>query len=188
MENINYFKQIPLLWSEYEQLEKDRIVEVWEAITSKIIFNIYTELCSKIHEVKMIPIGSLFDKTIHPLNNKTLLMDKLNNIVYNKDRLIRLSFIVNDIWNKIMPLCRNIDIKYTSRISDIQSNIFSLEQNNNVDILIDMYKKIITENDNIESIEKAINDIKDPVTKDNIMELLNNTKNIIKCDLELKHK
>jgi hypothetical protein len=172
MDNINYIKQIPIVTKELEELQKIYISNLWKGFIPPIINNIYKDLCGLIPDAKKIPIGQLFDMSIHPEQNKQLLLRRLNN-----DKVVN---IVNELWNKMSPLWKNIDKEYIEKIKILEDKLKEMNNSERLENTLTMYESIVNKSKNVIEVEEHIRNIDNNANRLNLLELFTNTKNIIK--------
>lgn len=186
MTSLNYIKQIPLLRSQYEKLLNDYLIETWAAINQNVVIGFYKELCMKIPEAKAIQIQTLFNITLYPNDNKKILLDRLSSINPNKDRIAKLTIIINELWAKLANVWIAIDDKYIPKLTELSKQIYKIDHNNDkLDQIFNVYENIIDNNNNINDIKGSIMAIDDDVIRENVTELYNSTKNILKCNIML---
>jgi hypothetical protein len=186
MTSLNYIKQIPLLRSQYEELLNEYVVKIWSVINQNVIMNIYKELCIKIPEVKAIQIQTLFNKSIHPNDNRKILLDKLLSINPNKDRITKINIILNELFTKMSYLWKSIDDNYLPRLSIISKKIYEIDHNNNkLEQIFNVYENIINNYNDMGDIKRKIVSIDDDVIRENVTELYNSTKNLLRCNIML---
>jgi hypothetical protein len=184
MTSLNYIKQIPLLRSQYEGLLNDYLIETWEIINQNVVMGFYKELCMKIPEAKAIQIQSLFNTTIHPKDNQKILLDRLYSINPNKDRIAKINIIINELWARLANLWKDVDDKYIPKLSELSKRIYEIDHNNDkLDTIFNIYENIINNYSDISDIKRSIVAIDDDVTRENVTELYNSTKNILRCNI-----
>jgi hypothetical protein len=184
MTSLNYIKQIPLLRSQYEGLLHDYLIETWAAINQNVVIGFYKELCMKIPEAKAIQIQTLFNTTIHVNDNKQILLDRLYSINPNKDRITKLNIIINELWGKLANVWKAVDDKYIPKLSELSKRIYEIDHNNDkLDGIFNIYENIINNYVDMGDIKRTIVAIDDDVIRENVTELYNSTKNILRCNI-----
>jgi hypothetical protein len=186
MTSLNYIKQIPLLRSQYEELLNEYVVKIWTVIDQNTVMGIYKELCMKIQEAKVIQIQTLFNRSIHPNDNKKIILDKLACINPNKDRIAKITIIINELFIKMAPLWKTIDDTYLPRLSIISKQIYEIDHNNTrLDQIFNIYENIINNYSDMGDIKRMIVAIDDDIIRENVTELYNSTKNLLRCNIML---
>jgi hypothetical protein len=184
MTSLNYIKQIPLLYSQYEGMLNDYLIETWEVINQNIVMGFYKELCMKIPEAKAIQIQTLFNTTIHPNDNKKILLDRLSYINPNKDRIAKLIIILNELWAKLANVWKGVDDKYIPKLSELSKRIYEIDHNNDkLEGIFNIYENIINNYSDMGDIKRSIVAIDDDMIRENVTELYNSTKNILRCNI-----
>jgi hypothetical protein len=177
MDNINYIKQIPILTTEIEELQKKHMGNLWSGFIPPVINNIYKDLCLLIPEAKRIPIGQLFDMSIHPEQNKQILFKRLNVFVKNSDKL---NALLNELWNKMSPLWKKIDTDHNEQLTILYNKLTEMNNSDRLDSTLSTYESIIDKYKNITDVEEYIRNVDNNASRLNLLELFKNTKNIIK--------
>jgi hypothetical protein len=186
MNNINLIKEITELRKNLKKLEDEKMTELWKQFPPGVVINIYKELCKNIPELKGIPVELLLDKTVHPFQNKQLLLKKLGTKVKDKERMEKITTVLNDTWTKLLPLWKQIDVKYINQIPRLESTLLELDYNNpELDKILQTYESIVNKSSSVYDVEKNINSVKDSVEKECLMELFRTTRNIIQIAVEL---
>jgi hypothetical protein len=186
MNNINLVKEITETRETLKKLEEEKLTELWKQFPSGVVLNIYKELCKYIPELRCIPAELLLDRSVHPFQNKQLIIKKLRMQVRDKKRMNTIIIKLNEIWNKLLPLWNQIDVKYMPEIHKLESRLQEIEYNNSeLDDILKTYEKLITTSNSIYELEKSIKSISDIGVKNNILELFRNTEDIAKIAVKL---
>lgn len=186
MNNINLIKEITESRIALKKLEADKLDELWKQFTPGVVINIYKELCKSIPELKGIPAEILLDRTIHPFQNKQLILKKLGQKVKDKNRIEKITTILNDTWAKLLPLWKQIDVKYMSQIPKLETRILELDYDNpKLDTILQTYENIINKSPTVYDVEKNINATNDLETRNCLLELFRNTRDIVQIAVEL---
>jgi hypothetical protein len=133
MNNINLIKEITDMRATLKKLEAEKMTELWKQFPPGVVINIYKELCKTIPELKGIPVEFLLDRTVHPFQNKQLILKKLNIKVKDKESKERFEKITTELgetWTKLFPLWKQIDVKYMNQIPRLESRLLELDYNN----------------------------------------------------------
>ena len=187
MTSLNYIKQIPLLRSQYEQLLNDYLTETWATINQNVVMGFYKELCIKIPEAKLIQIQTLFNITLYPNDNKKILLDRLSSINPNKDRIAKLTIIINELWAKLANVWKAVDDNYIPKLSELSKQIYEIDHNNDkLEQIFNVYENIINTYSDMGDIKRSIVAIDDDLIRENVTELYNSTKNILRCNITVE--
>jgi hypothetical protein len=186
MTSLNYIKQIPLLRSQYEQLLNEYLVESWKLINQNVVVEFYKELCIKIPEAKSLQIQTLINKSSHPNDNKKNILYRLSCINQNKDRIANLTIVINELWGKIETLYKSVDEKFLPKLSALSKKIYEIDhKNDKLDKIIKTYENIVQNYNDMGDIKAQVMAIGDNETRENVIELYNSTKNILRCNIML---
>jgi hypothetical protein len=186
MNNINLIKEIVETRASLKKLEADKLEELWKQFPPGVVINIYKELCKTIPELKGIPVELLLDRSVHPFQNKQLILRKLGDKVKDKERIDTIKTILNDTWNKLLPLWKQIDVKYISQIPRLESKLLELDYNNpKLDKILQTFDNIISTSPSVYDVEKNINSIKDIEERVSLLELFRTTRDIVQIAVEL---
>ena len=186
MNNVNLIKEIMDMRATLKKIELDKMTELWKQFPQGVVINIYRELCKNIPELKGIPVEFLLDRTIHPFQNKQLILKKLSVTVKDKERLEKITTVLGETWTKLFPLWKQIDVKYMNQIPKLQSRLLEIDYNNpELDKIIQQYDTIVSKSKSVYDVEKMISEISDKDTKDSLMELFRTTRDIIQVAVEL---
>jgi hypothetical protein len=186
MNNINLIKEIVETRASLKKLEADKLEELWKQFPSGVVVNIYKELCKTIPELKGIPVELLLDRSVHPFQNKQLILKKLGVKVKDKERIEKITTTLNDTWNKLLPLWKQIDVKYISQIPRLESKLLELDYNNpKLDKILQTFDNIINTSPSVYDVEKNINAIKDIEERVSLLELFRTTRDIVQIAVEL---
>jgi hypothetical protein len=189
MNNINLIKEITDMRATLKKLEAEKMTELWKQFPPGVVINIYKELCKTIPELKGIPVEFLLDRTVHPFQNKQLILKKLNIKVKDKESKERFEKITTELgetWTKLFPLWKQIDVKYMNQIPRLESRLLELDYNNpELDKIIQLYDTIVNSSKSVYDVEKKIGEVDNINTRDSLMELFRNTRNIIQVAVEL---
>ena len=186
MNNINLIKEITESRIALKKLEADKLDELWKQFTPGVVLNIYKELCKGIPELKGIPKEILLDRTVHPFQNKQLILKKLGQKVKDKERIEKITTIINDTWAKLVPLWKQIDVKYMGQTPKLESRLLELDYNNpKLDTVLQTYENIVNKSPTVYDIEKNINANDDLDTRNCLLELFRNTRDIVQIAVEL---
>ena len=186
MNNINLIKEITEMRAALKKLEVEKMTELWKQFPQGVVINIYRELCKTIPELKGIPVEFLLDRTIHPFQNKQLILKKLSVTVKDKERLDKITMALGETWTKLFPLWKQIDVKYMNQIPKLQSRLLEIDYNNpELDKIIQQYDTIVSKSKTVYDVEKMISEITNNDTKESLMELFRTTRDIIQVAVEL---
>jgi hypothetical protein len=186
MNNINLIKEIVETRASLKKLEADKLEELWKQFPPGVVVNIYKELCKTIPELKGIPVELLLDRSVHPFQNKQLILRKLGVKVKDKERIEKITTTLNDTWNKLLPLWKQIDVKYISQIPRLESKLLELDYNNpKLDKILQTFDNIINTSPSVYDVEKNINAIKDIEERVSLLELFRTTRDIVQIAVEL---
>lgn len=186
MNNINLIKEITETRTTLKKLEAEKLEELWKQFPPGVVINIYKELCKTIPELKGIPVELLLDKTIHPFQNKQLILKKLSLKVKDKDRIEKITKTLNETWTKLFPLWKQIDVKYMAQIPRLESKLLELDYNNpKLDKLLQNFENIISKSPSVYDVEKNINAVLDIEERISLLELFRTTRDIIQIAVEL---
>jgi hypothetical protein len=184
MTSLNYIKQINLLRSQYEELLSEYLIESWKPISQNVVMDFYKELCVKIPESKSIQLQTLINKSSHPNDNKKVILYRLSSINPNKDRISNLTIVINELWAKIETLYKPIDEKYLSKLSELSKKIYEIDhKNDKLEQIIKIYENIIYNYNDMSDIKTQVLAISDNEIRENVIELYNSTKNILRCNI-----
>jgi len=148
--------------------------------------NIYRELSKNIPELKGMPAELLLDRNVHPFQNKQLILKKLGDKVKDKDRMNKIKTILNDTWTKLLPLWKQIDVKYMDQIPRLESKLLELDYNNpKLDSMLERFENIINTSPSVYDVENNINAIQDIDVRVGLLELFRTTRNIVQIAVEL---
>ena len=186
MNNINLIKEITETRASLKKLEMEKLNELWKQFPPGVVLNIYKELCKGIPELKGIPAELLLDRNVHPFQNKQLIIKKLGVHVKEKERLEKITTILNETWTKLLPLWKQIDVKYLAQIPRLESKLLELDYNNpKLDKILQIFENIITTSPSVYDVEKNINAIGDVEERVSLLELFRNTRDIVQIAVEL---
>lgn len=186
MNNINLIKEIVETRASLKKLETEKLEELWKQFPPGVVLNIYKELCKSIPELKGIPVDLLLDKSVHPFQNKQLILKKLGVQVKDKERIEKITTTLNDTWNKLLPLWKQIDVKYMAQIPRLESKLLELDYNNpKLDRILQLFDNIINTSPTVYDVEKNINAIKDIEDRASLLELFRTTRDIVQVAVEL---
>jgi hypothetical protein len=186
MNNINLIKEIIETRENLKKLEGEKLAELWKQFPPGVVINIYKELCKNIPELKGIPVELLLDKSVHPFQNKQLILRKLADRVKDKERIDKIKTILNDTWTKLLPLWKQIDVKYMAHIPRLESKLLELDYNNpKLDNILEKYETIVNTSPSVYDVEKKINSIQDIYVRVSLLELFRTTRNIVQIAVEL---
>lgn len=186
MNNINLIKEITEMRAALKKLEVEKMNELWKQFPPGVVVNIYRELCKTIPELKVIPVEFLLDRTVHPFQNKQLILKKLSVTVKDKERFEKITTALGETWTKLFPLWKQIDVKYMNQIPRLESRLLEIDYNNpELDKIIQLYDNIVNTSKTVYDVEKMISDISNKDTRDSLMELFRTTRNIIQIAVEL---
>jgi mevalonate kinase len=186
MNNINLIKEITDMRAALKKLEAEKMTELWKQFPPGVVINIYKELCKTIPELKGIPVELLLDRTVHPFQNKQLILKKLSVTVKDKERFEKITTALGETWTKLFPLWKQIDVKYMNQIPRLESRLLELDYNNpELDKIIQLYDTIVNSSRSVYDVEKKIGEVDNSSTRESLMELFRNTRNIIQVAVEL---
>jgi hypothetical protein len=186
MNNINLIKEIVETRETLKKLEIEKLEELWKQFPPGVVVNIYKELCKTIPELKGIPAELLLDRSVHPFQNKQLIIKKLGVKIKEKERMDAITTTLNDKWTKLLPLWKQIDVKYMSQIPRLESKLLELDYNNpKLDKILDTFDSIISKSPSVYDVEKNINTIKDIEERVSLLELFRTTRDIVQIAVEL---
>jgi hypothetical protein len=186
MNNINLIKEITEMRATLKKLEVEKMTELWKQFPQGVVINIYRELCKTIPELKSIPVEFLLDRSVHPFQNKQLILKKLSVTVKDKERFEKITTALGETWTKLFPLWKQIDVKYMNQIPRLESRLLEIDYNNpELDKIIQLYDNIVSTSKSVYDVEKMISEISTKDTRDSLMELFRNTRNIIQVAVEL---
>jgi hypothetical protein len=186
MNNINLIKEITETREALKKLESEKLVELWKQFPPGVVINIYRELCKNIPELRNIPAEILLDRNVHPFQNKQLIIKKLGDTVKEKERMEKIKTVLNDTWTKLLPLWKQIDVKYMAQIPRLESKLLELDYNNpKLDSILENYEHIVNTSPSVYDIEKKINAIQDIDVRISILEIFRTTRNIVQIAVEL---
>jgi hypothetical protein len=189
MNNINLIKEITDMRVALKKLEADKMTELWKQFPPGVVVNIYRELCKTIPELKGIPVEFLLDRTVHPFQNKQLILKKLSVMVKDKEskeRFEKITTALGETWTKLFPLWKQIDVKYMNQIPRLESRLLELDYNNpELDKVIQLYEVIVSNSKSVYDVEKKISEVDSSTSRDSLMELFRTTRNIIQVAVEL---
>lgn len=186
MNNINLIKEITETRTALKKLEADKLEELWKQFPPGVVLNIYKELCKGIPELKGIPAELLLDRSVHPFQNKQLILKKLGVTVKDKERMEKITTTLNETWTKLLPLWKQIDVKYLTQIPRLESKLLELDYNNpKLDRILQRFESIISKSPSVYDVEKNINNVEDIEERVSLLELFRNTRNIVQIAVEL---
>lgn len=186
MNNINLIKEITETRIALKKLEVEKLEELWKQFPQGVVINIYKELCKTIPELKGIPVELLLDRSVHPFQNKQLITKKLGITVKDKDRMEKITKLLNETWTKLLPLWKQIDVKYMAQIPRLESKLLELDYNNSkLDKIIEIFENIISTSPSVYDVEKNINAIKDVEERVSLLEMFRTTRDIVQIAVEL---
>ncbi len=186
MNNINLIKEITETRETLKKLEAEKLAELWKQFPPGVVINIYKELCKHIPELKGIPVELLLDRSIHPFQNKQLIIKKLALQVKDKERMDTITAKLNETWTKLLPLWKQIDVKYMAQIPRLESKILELDYNNpKLDNILQTYERIVNTSTSVYDVEKNINSISDIEVRVSLLELFRTTRDITQIAVEL---
>lgn len=186
MNNINLIKEITETRTALKKLEADKLNELWKQFPSGVVLNIYKELCKTIPELKGIPVELLLDRSVHPFQNKQLILKKLGFTVKDKERMEKITTTLNETWNKLLPLWKQIDVKYLAQIPRLESKLLELDYNNpKLDRILHRFETILSTSPSVYDVEKNINSVDDIEERVSLLELFRTTRDIVQIAVEL---
>ena len=184
MNNINLIKEITETRIALKKLEAEKLEELWKQFSPGVVLNIYNQLCKTIPELKGIPAHLLLDRSVHPFQNKQLITKKLGITVKDKDRMEKITTTLNETWTKLLPLWKQIDVKYMAQIPRLESRILELDYNNpKLDKMLKTFEH--SSSPSVYDVEKNINSIDDLEDRVSLLELFRTTRDIIQIAVEL---
>jgi hypothetical protein len=186
MNNINLIKEITEARISLKKLEAEKLEELWKQFPAGVVINIYKELCKTIPELKGIPVELLLDKSVHPFQNKQLIVKKLGVKIKDKERMDQITTTLKETWNKLLPLWKQIDVKYMSQIPRLESKLLELDYNNpKLDKMLQTFEHIISISPSVYDVEKNINALGDVEERVNLLEIFRTSRNIVQIAVEL---
>jgi hypothetical protein len=186
MNNINLIKEITETRISLKKLEAEKLGELWKQFSPGVVLNIYNQLCKTIPELKGIPTNLLLDRSIHPFQNKQLILKKLGVTVKDKERMENITATLNETWTKLLPLWKQIDVKYMAQIPILESKLLELDYNNpKLDKMLKTFEHIISSSPTVYDVEKNINSIDNLEERVSLLELFRTTRDIIQIAVEL---
>jgi hypothetical protein len=186
MENISFIRQIILYRNQINQLEQKKQDEIWNKFHDSLVMQIYKDLCTRIPETKSISVQQLFNKKIHPSQNKEELLSKYANLKLNFNRMSKIQLTVNDFWLKLASLWEPIDTKYDKQIAELQNQFVQLDTSPELEEIISKFEYSIQKCKSIKELEEHIQKhTTTPSIKYNLKEIFDSTKNILDVHYQL---
>jgi hypothetical protein len=186
MENISFIRQIFVFRNQIYQLEQQKHNEIWNQFHDSLVMQIYKDLCSRIPETKSIPAQQLFNKTIHPSQNKEELLSKYSNLNLNFNRMSKIQLAVNDFWLKLASLWTPIDMKYDKDLGELRNQLLQLDTSPELEQLLSKFDCIIQKCKSVQEVEQQMKrESTTPHIRDSLQELFDCTKNILDVHYQL---
>jgi hypothetical protein len=168
------------------QLEQQKHNEIWNQFHDSLVLQIYKDLCSRIPETKSILVQQLFNKTIHPSQNKEELLSKYAKLKLNFNRMSKIQLTVNDFWLKISSLWAPIDIKYDKQLEELRNHLVQLDSSPELEGILSKFEYTIQQSSSLKELEEKINrENTSPLIKENLLEIFDCTKNILDVHYQL---
>jgi hypothetical protein len=186
MESISFIRQIFVIRNQIDQLEQKKHNETWNRFNDSLIIQIYKDLCSRIPETKSIMVQQLFNKTIHPSQNKEQLLSKYADLKLNFNRMSKIQLTVNDFWLKLASLWAPIDMKYDKQLTELRSTLLRLDSSSELEGILSIFESTIQKSKSIQELEEKIkreNTV--PHIRENLLEIFDCTKNILDIHYQL---
>lgn len=186
MENISFIRQIFMIRNQIYELEQQKHNEIWNQFQEPLVMQIYKDLCNRIPETKSIRIQQLFNKSIHPSLNKEELLSKYASLKINFNRLSKIRLLVNDFWLKLATIWLPIDVKYDKQISDLRNHLVQLDSSPELEGILSTFDATVEQSKTVGEVEDKIKKFSvTPQIRDNLLELLECTKNILQVHYQL---
>lgn len=186
MENISFIRQIILFRNQIYQLDQQKHDEVWNQFQDSLVIQIYKDLCSRIPETKSINANQLFNKKIHPSQNKEELLSKYSNLKLNFNRMSKIQLTINDFWLKLASLWEHIDIKYDKQIAELRGQFVQLDTSPELENILSTFESSIQKCKSLKEVEEQIQrHSTTPYIRDNLQEIFDCTKNILDVHYQL---
>ena len=186
MENISFIRKIFVIRNQIYQLEQQKHNEIWNQFHDSLVMQIYKDLCSRIPETKSIMVQQLFNKTIHPSQNKEELLSKYANLKLNFNRMSKIQLTINDFWLKLASLWTAIDIKYDKQLAELRSSLVQLDCSSELENILSAFESTIQKSKSLQELEEKIkreNIV--PQIRENLLEIFDCTKNILDVHYQL---
>lgn len=179
-------KELVRLHAECKKMKQDMIGEMWAPFSDQLTHQIYLELCAKIPETKMIPLQQLFNKSVHPNANQKELMNQYIKLGVPVEKVHHFFPILQGIWAKMVPFWKPVELKFINSLLPIYKEVSDLEKNKEVmDVTFTTYQNMIEHATNLEKLEKEIARITDSTLQQNVMDLYEQTKEILTIHYQL---
>ena len=186
MENISFIRKIFVIRNEIYQLELQKHNEIWNQFQESLVLQIYRDLCIRVPETKSIVIQQIFNKTIHPSQNKDELLSKYANLRLNFNRMNKIQLIVNDFWLKLASLWVPIDMKYDKQLDELRTQLVQLDMSEEIEEILSKFEYIIKECKSLQEVEENIKRVdKTSQIRYDLLELFDCTKNILDIHYQL---
>ena len=115
-----------------------------------------------------------------------MIIKKLALQVKDKERMDTITAKLNETWTKLLPLWKQIDVKYMAQIPRLESKILELDYNNpKLDNILQTYERIVNTSTSVYDVEKNINSISDIEVRVSLLELFRTTRDITQIAVEL---
>lgn len=186
MENISLICQIFINLTQIKNLEKQKHSEIWNQFTDALTLQIYKDLCIRIPETKEIAVQLLFNKNIHPNQNKDELLHKYANLRINPNRINKIRSQLNDFWVKIASIWLPVEIKYEKQIVELRNQLSYINSSADLEDILSTFDRIVENSTSVQEVEATIKNISTTQQiMDNMLELLDYTRNILTVHYEL---
>ena len=186
MENISFIRQIFVIRNQIYQLEQQKHNEIWNQFHDTLLLQIYKDLCSRIPETRTIMVQQLFNKAIHPSQNKEELLSKYAKLKLNFNRMNKIQMTVNDFWIKLSSLWTPIDMKYDKQLGELRNHLVQLDTSPELEGILSKFESTIQQSSSLKELEEKIKrENTTPQIKENLLEILDCTKNILDVHYQL---
>lgn len=187
MENISLICQIFVHRNQIKDLEKQKHSEIWNQFTDQLTLQIYKDLCARIPETKEISVQQLFNKTIHPNQNKEELLFKYANLRIHPNRMNKIRLQLNDFWVRLGSIWLPVEIKYEKQILELKNQLSYIDSSPDLEHILNTFNDIIENSKSVKEVEDTIKNFSTTQQiMDNLLELLEFTKNILEVHYELQ--
>ena len=185
----NFMKEIKIVRENLAELQEKHTESLWAALTPQVANGMYVDLCGRVPEAKVMYAGggaTLFNKSLTPFENKQLMMHKLGPFMTSE----RTYKALQAFWASTMAFLMRANEPAAAtgaatgaagELNKLNQKMILLDtQNVLLQQLIQMFEHILTKSSNCDNVEKMIRAIENEHVRDNMFELFEMTKPILK--------
>ena len=180
----NFMKEIKSVRARIAELQDKRTEAMWAAVTPQVASGMYADLCARVPEVKLLYAGggeALFNKTLSPFENRQMMFQKLGPFITSERTYKALQAFWNTTMAFLMRANVNVSPTTVGEINKLNQQVVVLDpQNALLRQLLEMHEYIIFKSLNCIEVEKLTHAIENEHVKENMYELLETTRPILR--------